>query len=200
MIDAYEQKTNYKLPLSDALFCAQDWKRNEKFFEAIFQAIQDLKEKHETVRVIDAGAGIGVLGFFALLAGADEVVFLEHNPETLALCKLFLKQENFLEKATFKECDASTIVLDKKYHLLVSETLSKNIQEEDFLRIIPNLLPFLEEDGILLPEKIEVEQNGTKNTFETKKISTQLKGNLSKIILYKNIQLDRGECQSILNY
>lgn len=196
---AYNTKTNYKLPLSDALFCAQDWKRNEKFFEAISQAVSDLKIKHSKICVIDAGSGIGVLGLFALLCGADEVLFLEHNPETLKLCKIFLENEGFSDQSIFLECDATTVVLDKKYQLLLSETLSKNIQEEDFLRIIVNLVSFLDKDGVIIPESIQIENHGQKQTILSKNIPENITGKLKEITLYKNIKLTSGESQSLLN-
>jgi len=50
-----------KLQLSDAIFCAEDSTRNKKFYDAIGQALQDIRSKlqdDQKIRVVDAGAGL----------------------------------------------------------------------------------------------------------------------------------------------
>ncbi len=63
----YEDMTDksYKLPLSDALFCISDIRRNKIFFDSIQAAIENKKDQKEII-VVDAGSGTGILGFFAL--------------------------------------------------------------------------------------------------------------------------------------
>jgi prephenate dehydratase len=48
---------NYKLPISDAMFCIEDTKRNLLFYQAIKSAIEKLKENTEQIQVWVVGCG-----------------------------------------------------------------------------------------------------------------------------------------------
>ena len=91
----------YKLPLSDAFFCAQDRFRNQMFFKAIEAAMQKLKSQESFITVVDAGSGIGLLGAYALFLGADQCFLLEHNPHTLHYSKGLLEYLGYSERSEF---------------------------------------------------------------------------------------------------
>ena len=212
---AYELRDqHYKLPLSDALFCAQDLPRNKAFYQALHQVIQDQKEKKEKITILDAGSGTGILGAFALLLGADRCIFLEHNPYSLGLSKILLKDLDLESKCEFIQCDATNIGLNTKYNILISETLSSGFINEDFPQIINHLKQFKEKDSVIIPQSLEVEiTEDTKNKqiqsftsqkgFQKKEIKISNKTKKlsfkTKAQLYNDIYLESGDCVSFLN-
>ncbi|MBT4936549.1 methyltransferase domain-containing protein [Candidatus Peregrinibacteria bacterium] len=167
----------YKLPLSDAIFCARDTVRNRGFYKAIKTALPSvipaclespntealtpntkplLKALDDNCTVIDAGSGTGVLGIFALYLGADKCYFLEHNPHTLELSKKLIKYLGYEKKAHFIQCDATSYIPPEKYNLLISETITSGFIEEDFPKIVNHLKKFGKENSIIIPEAFEL--------------------------------------------
>lgn len=149
---------NFKLPLSDAIFCAEDTIRNKKFYQGIKKAIQDFKNSEtKEINVIDAWSGTGILWIFALYLWASQVVFIEHNPYSLELNKKLVESLWLSDRASFCEYDATEIILEKKYDLLISETITIDFSKEDFHRIIKNLKKYMKWDYKILPEWFEIE-------------------------------------------
>ncbi len=185
-------KNNQGLKTSDAFFCAEDRVRNQKFWDTIKKTVNT-----ESL-VVDAGAGIGILGCMALLHGAKKVIFIELNTETALfleqfVCSLDLDNKNY-EIITG---DATKVKLDKKFDLLISETISRDLLEEDFIRILENLIPQGAEDLKIIPEGFEFEENYIKST-ETEKLRAYSKID-RKIYLSHDIWITPGECISLGN-
>lgn len=145
----------YKLGLSDAFFCAADVVRNKKFRDAIHQVVEKLKVWKEKLLCIDAGTGTGVLGLYALVAGVDHCVFIEHNPLTMNICRDVLAYFGYAARATFLVGDATKVSLHKQWDLLLSETISSDTVE-DFHRIVNHFLPTKKPDGIIVPSGVRV--------------------------------------------
>ena len=220
-IDAYGlADKKYKLPLSDALFCAEDTVRNKFFFQAIKKALENLKLEKKEIIVVDAGSGTGILGIFALLLGADKCYFLEHNPFTLDLSKKVLDFFNLSEKSQVIHCDATKHELAEKYDLLISETLSSDFFKEDFPLIVKNLQRYAQKKSIVIPGKFEVllsEYDDFENKLEEKKFvfkadKIEQKNNFkaknknttnihitTKACLYDDVWINDGDCMSFLN-
>jgi len=196
---------HFKLPLSDAIFCAQDAFRNRKFYEATSMAIADLKKEHESIVVVDAGSGTGVLGLFALLSGADKCYFLEHNPYALSLSKEFMGHFELLNKCEFIECDATSMALPEKFDLLISETISAGFLDEDFPGIVRNLKDHEKEHAIYIPQSFEIIISGNEPIFqktpdEIQKISAQPGSTISMSAqLYNDVWIRPAESASFLN-
>jgi SAM-dependent methyltransferase len=220
---------NYKLPLSDAIFCAQDGYRNRIFFKSINAAIKKLKEKNvgktgwnarSDLTVIDAGSGIGILGAYALLLGADKCFFLENNPYSLEYSKNLLKHFKLEKKSHFIECDATKFELPVKYDLLISETITSGFLEEDFISIINNLRRFGKKGSIIIPESFEItitqkDKSGnelnkdkihmssySKMCSPDENINTLVANQITytmKAKLFDSFTLESGECMSFLN-
>ena len=212
--------TTYKLPLSDAVFCATDIPRNRAFFEAIRKAVIKLKTLTEKIRVVYAGSGTGILGIFALALGAKDCLFLEHNPHSLEFSKKLVTAMGFAGQVKFIECDATKIQFSKPYDLLLSETLTSGFVREDFAYIIRHLRKFGEASSIIIPEKFSVrleEKNENGKTvaehnfefvssadFELQEIklqnsaTTQLTWNTTTT-LYDDVIVQPGECVSFMN-
>lgn len=122
----------YKLKMSDAFFCAEDYKKCE-FFYNVLKKINDKKNKV----VLDAGSGTGILGFLALKLGFKFVYFIEHNPFTLEINKKIINEFNFKNCNFIKE-DATKMNFKDNFDILVSETVTTGFFKEDFLKIVDN--------------------------------------------------------------
>jgi len=146
----------HKLPLSDAVFCAEDLERNKKFRNGIHSAIQDLKNNSSNIIVVDAGAGTGILWIFALIFGATKCYFIEENPHTLKLCKQLVEHFWFTRQSIFLCDDASKIRLPEKYNLLISETITSGFVEEDFVNIVHHLKQFARTQTYIIPQSFEL--------------------------------------------
>ena len=169
----YEQDINtydfddkdYKLPTSDAIFCAEDTPRNRKFFEALEQSINDIKKQKEKVTVVDAWAGTGILWIFWLLLWADKAIFIEHNPYSIQLCKKVVKHFDLEEKSVFLQWDACDIDIEESFDILVSETIKSNFINEDFPYIVNHLRKYATKFFTIIPEGFELEILDEKKNF-----------------------------------
>lgn len=167
------------LPISDAIFCAEDIVRNKAFFEWIKKAVEDLKKIKITnywllitnsqkpnylkpkasssiLVSVDAWSWIWILWIFALLLWTDKCYFIESNKETLEFSKKLVEYFWLTEKSIFIHWDAKEIKLPEKYDLLVSETLTSWFVDEDFPFIVNNLKKYWKPDSIIIPEKFEI--------------------------------------------
>ena len=210
----------YKLPLSDALFCARDNVRNKMFFKSICTAVETLKKKQDKVMVVDAGSGVGILGVYALLAGAEKCFFLENNPHSLEYSRGLIGKLGYKDKAHFIQCDATTVELPTPYDLLISETLTSGFVDEDFVEIVNHLRQFGKTDSIIIPEGFEMtvtekDKSGAELGASTVKIDSYspitraaktIKNPQAKTLtyhtkatLFDDITLESGECISFLN-
>ena len=155
----FSAKNYGALPLSDALFCAEDRERNAAFFRGILAAGKKLPKNFVA---IDAGAGLGILGIFAIFAGAKTIFFLEKNPETIFFAqKLFaIFGKKFFQKkkisARFFAVDARHFRPPKKFDFLISETISSGFCAEDFPKILFHLKKFAAKNAIFCPEKFKI--------------------------------------------
>ena len=213
------EDSKYKLPLSDAIFCAQDTIRNRKFFEAIGRAVTDLKKDQPSLTVVDAGSGTGILGIFALFSGADKCYFLENNPYSLKLSQELIHHLGLSDKSVFRECDASTYQLPELFDLMISETLSAGFVHEDFPRIVNHLKSFAKSHAIIVPEAFDavmIEQDSSGNElheqtfhfdslegFNSQKLELNPKTRTLKWTmdanLYDGLWFRSGESSSFLN-
>lgn len=199
-----------KLQLSDALFCAGDTYRNRKFYQAIWSAISDIQKNKKNIKVIDAGAWIGILWIFALLHWAEHVTFIEANSVTVKVLKDFLDELWLSERSSVFHADASKVQLDIKADMLISETIAIDFESEDYLNIISHLRKYLHEDSVIIPESFQLDLlSGEK----TKKYAFSAYDDVENISLpaeawdevsgmcyiYKDISLKSGECISFFN-
>lgn len=84
---------DYHLPM------VNDISRNAAYEAAIIQAIKRKQEEgKESIRVLDLGAGSGLLGMMAARAGAEEVVCLEKVEVLAGAANLIVEDNGFAEK------------------------------------------------------------------------------------------------------
>jgi len=216
----YEAMTDksYKLPLSDALFCISDIRRNKIFFDSIQLAIKSKKNQKEII-VVDAGSGTWILWFFAIYLWASKCVFIEHNPYTIEVSKSTSKKLGIYDKCEFILADASKINLEENYDILISETIIASMIE-DFHIIMKNLIKYTNKNAIIIPHKLDIfidELDINKNTiyehilyydmgnwFSSHKIKIhKLETNSvlfgARIYLYGNITIKNKDCPLFLN-
>ncbi len=190
-INSYKIKDNdYKLPLSDAIFCTEDKKRNELFFKAIKKAIWNKKNQ----KVIDAWSWTWILWIFALILWAESCVFIENNPYTLDFSKKLIKYLKLEKKAKFVLSDATNIELDEQYDILISETLISSLHKEDFGFIVNNLKKYLTKDLIIIPEELEL---NVKEFNKNQEINHFLKFNSYKWFDIKNLKIQKESNKNI---
>jgi len=208
----------YKLPLSDAFFCAEDTIKNKVFFYGIEAALTKLKTITNNIIVVDAGSGTGVLGALALFLGANKCYFLENNPYSLKINQQLIEYLGYIDQSEFIECDACKINLPETFDLLISETITSGFVNEDFLQIITNLKKYKNKHSIIIPSEFKViitekdanEQivakqniafNTLKNTFKQNKFSKQTKivNYKTEVCLYDDVWVKSGDCMSFIN-
>ncbi|MFX1293236.1 MAG: methyltransferase domain-containing protein [Promethearchaeota archaeon] len=134
---------NYKRQLSLLL----DRNRTLKYKYAIFKAIKpgDI--------VIDFGCGTGLLGFFALQAGACHVYAIEET-SIINYAKKLAVQNKFEDKITFINKSGSEITeqdIPEKVDTILSEPVSNLLLEGNLWSTIEYLKSFLKDDGLILP-------------------------------------------------
>lgn len=214
----YGDQTSYKMQTSDALFCAEDRSRNRIFWNAVTQTIKENKKKGKKFHVVDAWSWIGILWLYALVQGATSCTFIEQNTDSYKLNKELIKKFGYEKQSEFFNQDATMIRLEKKYDLLISETLSSDLESEDFFAIISHLQQFAKPKAHTIPEKIvqtiaqydktgklikedtreieskKLKQKKTIITEQTKKIVYQW-----KLILYGEHAISSGDCISLFN-
>ena len=112
---------NYKRQLALLL----DRNRTLKYKYAIFKAIKPEDS------VIDFGSGTGILGFFALQAGASHVYAIEET-SIIDYAKKLAKQNNFEDKITFIKKSGSKVTkedIPEKVDIILSEPISNLLLE-----------------------------------------------------------------------
>jgi predicted RNA methylase len=134
---------NYKRQLNLLL----DRNRTLKYKYAILNAIQpdDI--------VIDFGCGTGILGFFALQAGARHVYAIEEASIIEYAQKLAVKN-NIEDKITFIHKSGKQVTaqdIPEKVDAILSEPISNLLLEGNAWSTIEYLKSFLKKDGFIIP-------------------------------------------------
>jgi predicted RNA methylase len=125
-----------------------DKNRTLKYRYAILSAI-----KPDDV-VIDFGCGTGILGFFALQAGARHIYAIEETTiieyaKKLAVANDFADRISFLHKSG-KEVTEQDI--PEKVDIILSEPISNLLVEGDLWSSLQYLKRFLKPNGVIVPE------------------------------------------------
>jgi len=134
---------NYYQMLSDKV-------RMDAFRKAIFKTVKsgDI--------VVDMGAGTGLLGIWALQAGAAKVYAIEKT-EAINLAKEIARANNCLDKIEFINQNSMDVELPEKANILISETLGSFGIDENTIQFTNDARErFLTEDGTLIPQSIEL--------------------------------------------
>ncbi len=104
--------------------------------------------------VVDLGAGLGILAFFAVQAGAERVYAIEKLDVSLAQK---LAQKNRLDNIIFIRGNSTEVELPEKADVMISETLGSFAIDENTLEfIIDSRRRFLKKKGKVIPRKLKL--------------------------------------------
>jgi Arginine methyltransferase oligomerization subdomain/Methyltransferase domain len=124
--------------------------RNEAYFAAIASAIG------ATTRVLDLGAGAGVLGLEAARLGAQKV-YLVDSSAVVRFASLIARDNNLEASVEAIQSPVETLVLDEKVDVILSVFTGNFLLEEDLL---PSLFQardrFLAPGGVLIPDRAKM--------------------------------------------
>ena len=148
---------NYYQMLSDRV-------RMDAFRKAIFKTVKagDI--------VVDMGAGTGLLGIWALQAGAKKVYAIEKT-DAINLAKDIAKANNYLDEIEFINKNSMDVELPERANVLISETLGSFGIDENTIRFTNDARQrFLVDDGILIPQSVEMFVSPVEDTKTYNKI------------------------------
>lgn len=117
------------------------------------KAIQDVVKPGMVV--LDLGTGTGILGLWALQAGAKHLYAIEINSEILSIAIKTFEQGNFSCQYDVFNGISYDINLPTKVDVIISEIMGNIADNEDFIPILTDARHrFLKEDGRMLPSKV----------------------------------------------
>ncbi len=127
-----------------------DTVRMDAYREAIHRCIQPGDV------VVDLGAGTGILGIWALQAGAAHVYAIEQT-DAIDLARQIANANGFSDKISFIQANSLEVELEHQADVLVSETLGSFAIDENLLRFLPDARRrFLKPGGRMLPSALRL--------------------------------------------
>jgi predicted RNA methylase len=106
--------------------------------------------------VVDLGAGTGVLGIWALQAGAARVYAIEQS-ESIELARAIARANACEDRMVFLQQNSLDVVLDEPADVLISETLGSFGIDENLLRFLPDARDrLLKPGGRMLPSALRL--------------------------------------------
>lgn len=170
--DSEACRKEYYLPKGKAIgtvwagMCVNEFLRTKKFIRGTFQGIKRAQEIFDDRPIHIVYAGTGPFGTLIIplttVFSSEEVKFtlLEINPHSIENLKNVIKAfevEEYIEEIV--QCDAVEYKADKTkpIHMVVTETMQRALKKEPQVAITLNLVPQMEDGGILIPQNITVE-------------------------------------------
>ncbi len=124
--------------------------RNQYYFNAIKNVV------NKDSVVLDLGAGLGLFGYMALMAGAKKVYLVE-PAEIINTTRIIIKENNLSDKIECIEGKIEEIELPEKVDLIISVFTGNFLLSEDLL---PSLFyardKFLRPGGKLIPDRAKM--------------------------------------------
>ena len=120
--------------------------------EILRTAVRDAVQPGD--RVLDLGCGVGVLGLFALEAGAGHVTFVDETA-IIEIARESMARAGFAERCSFVEGSSYDISLPERVDVILSDHLGFFGIDYDVLPMLADAKArFLAPGGRILPEKL----------------------------------------------
>ena len=143
-----------------------DYTRTSRFLRGIYAAIRDAQKRFPSKKLEILYAGCGPFAAlavpFCLKFSSEEIGFSLidiHKRSLVSAAKIFQKLdcENFVDE--YIQADASVYRAEnnKKFHIIITETMQKTLEKEPQAAITLNLAKQLCENGFFIPQKIIIE-------------------------------------------
>ena len=142
--------------------CIYDYVRTTKFLRAVFRAINSKKNNttNGKVKILYAGSGPFaslLLPLLPLLKDAEiEIDIIDFHKGSIDALNTLINNygyDNYFDKIIVGDATEFNST-EKKYDIIISETMRNALATEPQVAISLNLFQFLADDGIFLPEKI----------------------------------------------
>jgi pyruvoyl-dependent arginine decarboxylase len=121
--------------------CLKDVERTLAFQRAIRHVVRPGD------RVVDAGAGTGVLSFFAATAGADQVYAVEIAPEMVSALRVSVALNDLQDRVIVIPGDAAEADLPRNVDVFIGELMETGLLEETQVEVMNRL----RERGVIGP-------------------------------------------------
>ena len=119
------------------------------------RAISETVQKGDLV--VDLGAGTGILSVLAAMAGAEKVVAVEINPNSLALAREIIKKNRLEGKIQLVGGNAFEFKMKERADVAISETISSTCFLEQVIPLMQHARKhLLKKGGKTIPEKITI--------------------------------------------
>lgn len=150
----------------DAALCVLDFARTSSFLRGIYAAIEEAKRRfpNEKIEILYAGCGpFATLAVpFCLKFSPDEICFTLidiHKKSVVCAEKFFrtLDFEKFVGEYILMDATVFQPENEKRFHIIVSETMQKSLKNEPQVEMTLNLAKHLFENGLFIPQKIIIE-------------------------------------------
>ncbi|AKL96036.1 hypothetical protein CACET_c25910 [Clostridium aceticum] len=149
-----------------AAICVKEILRTKRFIRGVYEGIKTALERFDIRPLHIVYAGTGPFAALAIpltsVFSSEEISFtlLEINPTSIKALKKVIKAfqvEDYIIKIV--ECDAAKYQLDKSrsVHMIITETMQNALQKEPQVAITMNLVPQMEQRGILIPQNITID-------------------------------------------
>ncbi len=183
---------------ASAAHCLIEFKRTAVFLRGIHKAIQQKKEEGiQPVQIFYAGCGPYATLITPLLSlyqqGEVKVTVIDVNERSLDAAKRLIEYLDFDEFINdFLLTDAVTFNLDRKYDIIVSETMRSCLEGEPLPHILHNLAPQMSSEAIFIPEKVTIDAYLTNPELEVARMrwDNRDKGIVDKLFIGKILEFD----------
>jgi hypothetical protein len=152
--------------LTTAAQCAEDPERGRVFIQGIYQAIQDRLKAHpgQIVNILYAGTGpfawllLPLLPLFS--ASQIQVTLLDIHQASLDKVTKLIEHFDLADRMVESVCADATLWQPNtvvKFDVILSETMKHLLQQEPQVQIFTHLQAYLADDGVLIPQNIELD-------------------------------------------
>lgn len=139
---------NSHAPTGVARLCFRDKERTAFLMNEVYMLTDSGQ------RVIDLGAGTGVLGFAAFLAGAYHVTFVDNDPQNINFIRCVASSLGY-ERGSYrvekKDAKSVKLPMKKPYDHVICEIIGTGLIGEDQVRVIKNVQKYVTEDVLYTP-------------------------------------------------